>query len=56
MTKMVTLKLPKKDVESFLRVVEDMRFIQSAEKGNEEIAKGDFKTLEHARKKYTYHQ
>ena len=45
MGKMVTMKLPKEDVEAFLRVVEDIKFIREAEKGDEEIDKGKFKTL-----------
>lgn len=56
MEEMVTLKLPKKDVESFLRVVEDIRFIKEAEKGDEEINKGKFKTLDVVRKKYRIHR
>lgn len=56
MEEMVTLKLPKKDVESFLRVVEDIRFIKEAEKGDEEISKGNLKTLTQIRKKYKIHR
>lgn len=52
---MVTLKLPKKDIESFLRVVEDIKFIKEAEKGDEEVNKGKFKTLNQVRKKYRIH-
>lgn len=55
MPEMITLKLPKKDVESFLRVVGDIRFIQKAEQGDEEVTKGGFKTLAHLRKKYRIH-
>lgn len=56
MEEMVTLKLPKKDIESFLRVVDDIRFIKEAEKGDEEINKGKFKTLDEVRKKYNVHR
>lgn len=56
MEEMVTLKLPKKDVEAFLRVVEDIQFIKEAEKGDEEISRGKFKTLEQVRKKYGIHR
>lgn len=42
MEEMLTLKLPKKDVESFLRVVDDIKFIREAKKGDEEITKGRF--------------
>jgi hypothetical protein len=52
MTDMITLKLPKDDVEAFLRVVQDIKFIKEAEKGDKEIGKGKFKTLEQLRKKY----
>jgi len=56
MEEMITLKLPKRDVESFLRVVEDIKFIKEAEKGDEEISKGRFKTLNQLRKRYTIHR
>ncbi len=56
MGEMLTLQLPKRDVESFLRVVEDIRFIKEAEKGDEEISRGKFKTLEQLRKRYTAHR
>jgi hypothetical protein len=49
---MLTLRLPKKDVEIFLRVLEDIKFIREAEKGDEEINKGKFKTLDSLRKKH----
>ena len=52
MGEMLTIKLPKKDVETFLRVVEGIRFIKEAEKGDEEINKGKFKTLNYVRKRY----
>lgn len=52
---MVTIKLPKKDLEAFLRVVDDIKFIEKAEKGDEEINKGKFKTLDQIRKKYSVH-
>ncbi len=55
MESMVTLKLPKKDIESFLRIVEDIRFIREAEKGDEEISSGKFKTLDEVRKRYSSH-
>ena len=55
MGKMITLKLPKEDVEAFLRVVEDIKFIKEAEKGDEEIDKDKFKTLDQLRKKYRTH-
>lgn len=56
MEEMVTLKLPKKDIESFLKVVEGIRFIREAEKGDEEISKGRFKTLHQVREKYSNHK
>ncbi len=56
MEEMVTLKLPKKDIESFLKVVEDIRLIREAEKGDEEISKGKFKTLQKMREKYSIHK
>ena len=52
MEDMITLKLPKSDVEAFLRVVEDIKFIKEAEKGDKEIDKGKFKTLGQLKKKY----
>ncbi len=52
---MVTIKLPKKDLEAFLRVVDDIKFIEKGEKGDEEINKGRFKTLDQIRKKYNVH-
>ena len=54
MEKMITLKLHKSDVDAFLRVVEDIKFIKEAEKGDEEISKGKFKTLDEVRKKHKY--
>ena len=54
MGKMLTMKLPKEDVEAFLRVVEDIKFIGEAEKGDEEIGKGKFKTLGQLTKKYNH--
>ena len=56
MAEMVTIKLPKKDLKSFLRVVDDIRFIKQAEKGDEEISKGKYKTLNQLRKKYKVHR
>lgn len=56
MGKMITMRLPKEDVEAFLRVVEDMKFIKEAEKGDEEIDSGRFKTLKQLRKKYKIHR
>ena len=56
MPEMMTLKLPKKDVETFLRVVGDIQFIRAAEKGDEEISKGRFKTLAQLRQKYKHHR
>ncbi len=54
MEEMITLRLPKGDVEAFLRVVEDIKFIKEAEKGDKEIDKGRFKTLEQVKKKYVH--
>lgn len=56
METMVTLKLPKKDVESFLRIVEEIKFIREAEEGDEEISRGKFKTLEQVRKMHASHR
>ena len=55
MDDMITLKLPRGDVEAFLRVVEDIKFIKEAEKGDKEIDKGKFKTLHELKKKYSSH-
>ena len=55
MQEMLTLKIPKEDVEAFLRVVEDIEFVQEAEKGNKEIDEGKFKTLEELKNKYNTH-
>ena len=52
---MVTIKMPKKDVEAFLRVVDDIKFAEKAERGDDEINKGKFKTLEQLNKKYRVH-
>ena len=52
MGKMITMKLPKEDVAALVRVLEDIRFLEKAEKGNEEIDKGKFKTLGQLKKKY----
>ena len=49
---MITLRQPKNDVEAFLRVVEDIKFIKDAEKGDKEIEKGKFKTLQQLRKRH----
>jgi len=55
MEEMITLKIPKNEVDVFLKVVEDIKFISEAEKGDEEISKGKFKTLDQIRKKYGTH-
>ena len=55
MDDMITLKLPKDDVEAFLRVVEDIKLIKEAEKGDKEIDKGKFKTLDDLRKRSASH-
>ena len=55
MAKMITLKLPKEDVDAFLRVVADIKFIKEAKTGDKEISKGKYKTLEYLRKKYKTH-
>jgi len=52
MTEMITLRLPKNDVEAFLRVVEDIKFIKDAEKGDKEIEKSKFKTRQQLRKRH----
>lgn len=52
MEKMITLKLPKSDVDAFLRVVDNIKFIKEAEKGDEEINRGKFKSLDEIKKKY----
>jgi hypothetical protein len=54
MTEMITFRLPKDDVEAFLRVFEDIKFIKEAEKGDKEIDKNKFKTLDQLRKKYNH--
>ena len=55
MTEMITLKLPKQDVEAFLRVLEDVELIKEAEAGDKEIEAGRFKKLEDLEKKYENH-
>ncbi len=55
MSKMVTIQMPKEDIEAFLRVVDEIRFIKEAEKGDKEIDEGKFKTLDQIRKKYNIH-
>ncbi|MBI2232514.1 MAG: hypothetical protein HYU56_01230 [Candidatus Aenigmarchaeota archaeon] len=52
MGKMITMKLPKEDVAALVRVLEDIRFLEKSEKGEEEIDKGKFKTLDQLKKKY----
>jgi len=52
---MLTLSIPKSEVDVFLKVVEDIKFMREAEKGDEEISKGKFKTLEQIREKYKIH-
>jgi len=52
MEETITIQLPKRDIDAFLRVVDDIRFIKEAEKGVNEIEKGKFKTLDHVKKKY----
>jgi len=52
MEEMVTIKMPKRDMDSFLKVVEDIRFIKEAEKGDNEISSGKFKTLNSLKKKH----
>ena len=49
---MLTLKLPRKDVDAFLRVVEEIEFIKQAEEGNKQIESGKFKTLQELKQKY----
>lgn len=55
MTEMLTLRMPKEDVEAFIRVVEDMELIKEAETGDKEIQEGKFKKLEDMEKKYKNH-
>lgn len=55
MEEMVTLKLPKKDIDAFLRVLEDIKFVKEAEKGDDEISRGKFKTLDDVKNKYGLH-
>ncbi|HLD41677.1 MAG TPA: hypothetical protein VJB06_01450 [archaeon] len=52
MTEMLTLKVPKEDVEAFLRVIEDIELIKEAEVGDKEIVEGRFKKLEDLENKY----
>ncbi len=56
MEPMVTVKLPKKDIESLIRIMEDIKFIREAEKGDEEISKGKFKTLSQLKKMHASHR
>jgi len=49
---MITIKLPKSDVDAFLRVIEDIKFIKEAEKGDGEISKGKFKMLDQIKKSH----
>jgi len=52
MEDMITLRLPREDVEAFLRVVDDIKLVKDAEKGDKEIDTGNFKTLDQLKKKY----
>lgn len=47
---MVMMKIPKKDVQAFLRVLKDIAFIQEAERGDTEIERGRFVALEKMKK------
>ena len=51
MEKSVTLSLPKKDVEALLRILEDLRLISEAERGDAEINKGKYVTLKQLKKR-----
>ena len=53
MRKTITLRLPKSDVEAFLRAVQDIKFIREAENGDKEINSGRFKTLGQLKNKST---
>ena len=55
MTEMLTLKMPKEDVETFVRVLEDIELIKEAETGDKEIEEGRFKKLEDLEKKHKDH-
>lgn len=48
----VTIKLPKRDVKALIRVLEDIKFLEKAEKGYQEAKKARFKTLEQLEEKY----
>lgn len=52
MEQMVTLRMPKKDMEALLRVMEDMKFFKEAEEGSEQIKKGKYITLEDLERKH----
>lgn len=52
MEQTITIQFPKKDVDTFLNVVDDIKFIKEAEKGVKEIENGKYKTLAHVRRKY----
>lgn len=50
----VVVSIPKKEVRSLIRTVEDLKFIEGTEKGKKEIEKGNYKTLEDLKEKYGY--
>ena len=56
MQEMLTVRIPKEDVEAFIRVVEDMKLIKEADAGDKEIEEGRFTKLEDLGKKYSDHQ
>ena len=56
MAEMITIKMPKEDMEAFLRVVEDIKFIKDAENGDREIEEGEYKTLEEVKRKNGIHE
>lgn len=51
-SEMVTIKLPKSDVEALLNIVDDIRFLQKAEEGMKEIKACNFVTLDEMMKKH----
>lgn len=52
----VTIKLPKRDVKALIRVLEEIKFLEKAEKGYQEAKKGRFKTLDQLEEKYKNHR
>ncbi len=49
---MVTVQLPQEDIEALLRITSELRFLEQAERGLEEIKQGKFVTLDEFKRKH----